>query len=452
VADRFDAPARLAEGRSAVEHTQTYVGACHALGYQHPDLTAHAAQVFDWYDAEFGLDLHALDADAAALRTALNTIDEALWLQRAQIAAIESAWAGAGADSAMGFLNRQCDAAAQVVAWVRTAAEAYAELRDTLWQLVDGRAATAISIDDRRMAERSGWLAAAHTVMSGAGDRSVAEELVRQQVTPYVNNDIRCDWLTAMRSATASVAASYDAAIDALSSAHDVCFEIPGELGPPWQPIFNEPVGPSPAPATVLAPPLPPDASPAAPTVPASVPAPPSAPPAADTPDELASPLSDLAAPLGDAAGLSSGAGNLGSLGGLAGSIGGVVGKIVDGIGGLLGSLADGVTDPSGPDDPLSSADSADTDEAADDSTPDDTNDDSDEAPVDDAGPVAANEDARVEKPVENAQAADDSVGQPAAEQVAPPPAAPPPEQPAPEPDESTPCAIAENELPQAGQ
>ncbi|MGB6207136.1 MAG: hypothetical protein WBF82_09220, partial [Mycobacterium sp.] len=44
MADRFDVAARLAEGQSAVEHTQTYVQACHALGYQHPDLTANGSQ------------------------------------------------------------------------------------------------------------------------------------------------------------------------------------------------------------------------------------------------------------------------------------------------------------------------------------------------------------------------------------------------------------------------
>ena len=45
MSDRFDVAARLAEGRQAVEHTQTYVSACQALGYQQPDLTAHASQV-----------------------------------------------------------------------------------------------------------------------------------------------------------------------------------------------------------------------------------------------------------------------------------------------------------------------------------------------------------------------------------------------------------------------
>src|ERR1700759_1292117 len=245
MAGRFDVPARLAEGRPAVEHTQTYVQACHALGYQHPDLTAHGSQVADWYDTETGLDLRVLDDDSAELRAALNTIDEALWLQRAQITEIAAAWTGSGAESATRFLQRHCDAAAEGAAHARAAADGYAALRDKLWQLVDGKAATAVAIDDRRPGERSAWLAAAHTVTAGAGNRS-AEELVRQQVTPYVDNDIRVDWLTAMRSAAASVEAAYDAAVEALSSAREVCFEIPGELGPGPRPVSDEPSGAGP--------------------------------------------------------------------------------------------------------------------------------------------------------------------------------------------------------------
>ena len=45
MADRLDVAERLVEGRLAVERTQRYVRACQLLGYQHPDLTAHPAQV-----------------------------------------------------------------------------------------------------------------------------------------------------------------------------------------------------------------------------------------------------------------------------------------------------------------------------------------------------------------------------------------------------------------------
>ncbi len=445
MAGRCDVAARLAEGRPAVEHTQTYVQACHELGYQHPDLTAHASQVHGWYDTEAGLDLRILDDDSAELHAAANTLDEALWLQRMQVAEIAAAWTGLGADSATAFLQRHCDNAAQLAAHVRAAAEEYAVLRDTLWQLVDRKAATAVAIDDRRVGERSAWLAAAHTVTAGVGERSAAEELVRLHITPYVDNDIRDDWLGAMRSTTASVKASYDEAIHALASAREVCFEIPGELGPRRPPVFDEPLAPTPATATV--PRMPPPAA-VVPTVPAAVaaPAPPAQPPPAQPPPAPA----DLGAPLGDAAGLSTGAGNLGSLGGLAGSLGGLVGEVVDGIGGLLGSLADGLSDPSGSEDPL-----LDDPLDADDPLGDETGDETADARPTDAD--ATGDDVGAEAPTENPPAASDSVDEPIAQQVTPPDAPPQPSpsegQPEPpQPDGSTPCEIAADELPQAGQ
>jgi hypothetical protein len=463
----LDVAARLAEGRPAVEHTQTYVRACHVLGYQHPDLTAHDSQVCDWYETEAGLDLRVLDDDSAELGAAVNAIEEALQLQRAQLAEVAAAWRGPGADSAARFLQRHCDAAAAVAAHVRAAAQGCAALRDNLWQLVDGKAATAIAIDDRRLGERSAWLAAAHTVTTGAGGQSVAEELVRQQINPYVDNDIRSDWLTAMRSTTASVVASYDAATHALSSAPELCFEIPGELGPSWRPVFDEPLGSSSAAHTMPSVSLPAGTVPTMPAA-ASIPPPPTtaAPPTfpSDALADLSSVPPELAAPLGDAAGLSTGAGNLGGLGGLADNIGGVVGKIVDGIGGLLGSLADGFADPSGSrdallDDPLDDpvADEADeADEMHDDTTDDKPHDD-------DPEPAGADEDAACEAGAEGPPAADDAVDEPAVQQVTrpaidtPPPATPPPAdlpEPASErqPDEKTPCEIAADELPQAGQ
>jgi len=460
MAQRFDVGARLAEGRPAVEHTQTYVQACHVLGYQHADLTAHSSQVQDWYDTETGLDLRVLDDDSAAIRAAVNTIDEALWLQRGQLTEIAAAWTGSGADSATQFLQRHCDTAAEVVAHVRAAAEGYAALRDSLWQVVDGKAATAVAIDDRRLGERSSWLAAAQTVTAGVGD-SAAEELVRQHVNPYVDNDIRVDWLTAMRAAAASAEASYDAAIDALSLTRDVYFEIPGELGPRWQPVFDEPPGRSPAKATIPETPTPADVVPTVPAA-ASAPAPLPPPPPTQPPgalDDWSSVPSDLAGPLGDTGGLSSGAGNLGSLGGLGGGLGGLVGKIVDGIGGLVGSLADGFSDPSGSgdpllDDPLDDDDPLGDDaDATDDDDIDDDSDDLGNADTADAEPVSTNEDAADEAPAESPPAAGDSVDEPVAQQVTPePPDAAPQAAPAPQPDGSTPCEIAADELPQAGQ
>ena len=462
MADRFDVAARLAEGRPAVEHTQTYVQACHELGYQQSDLTAHASQVWEWYDTEAGLDLRVLDDDSAELRAAVNAIEEALWVQRAQVTELAAAWRGPGADSAMRFLQRHGDAAAEVAAKVRAAAEGCAALRDNVWQSVDGKVASTIAIDERRLAERSAWLAAAHTVTTGMGDRSAAEELVRQQVTPYGDNDIRTDWLAAMRSTAASVAESYDAAIRALTSSPEVCFEVPGELGPSWQPEPEAPLYPSPA--TQATPQVSVPADPV-PTVPAAVPAPP--PPAAQAPQALSTDGLDdwspvppqMAAPLGDASGLSTGAGGIGGVGGLAGGIGGVVGQIVDSIGGLLGSLADGLGDTSGSGDSLSD-DPFDTDDTDDADDADDTDDTEDGVADDKAEPASVEEDADAEKPAdqltESPPAAADAVEEPAAPPpIDPPPAAPAdqtPSAPAPQPDGSTPCEIAEDELPQAGQ
>ena len=120
--DRYDVAARLAEGRAAVEHTQSYVRACQALGYQQPDLTAHPSQVGDWYETEAGLDLRVLDGDTGELRAALTAIEEALWAQRTQVTELAAAWRGSGAEAATRFLQRHCDVAAEVAAHVRAAA------------------------------------------------------------------------------------------------------------------------------------------------------------------------------------------------------------------------------------------------------------------------------------------------------------------------------------------
>ena len=441
MSDRWDVAGRLAEGRPAVEHTQTYVQACRALGYQQPDLTD--SHVRECYEAESGLDLTVLDDDCGALRAAVNAVEEALWVQRAQFTELAAGWRGAGADSATRFLQRHCDAAAEVVARVRSAAEGCAELRDNLWQSIDSKVATTIAIDDRHAEQRSAWLAAAHTVTAGTAERSVAEELTRRQVIPYVDNDIRNDWLCAMRSTAASIAASYDATIHALTSASDVRFEIPGELGPSWQPAFEEPARVTPAAQAI-----PGNATPAdpVPTVPAAAQA--SAPSANPEPlPDPPPPLDDeLEAPLGDIGGLSSVAG---SLGGIAGGIEGVIGSIVDGIGGLIGALTGGLGDVPG-DAPLD--DPVGVDE------PDEPADDNE----DDADPVAAEEPPAPEQPAEqsteNPPAAVEAVDEPAASPpIDPPPAdqTPPPAGPPPEgltPEGSTPCEIAEDQLPQAGQ
>jgi hypothetical protein len=459
VADRFDVSARLAEGRPAVEHTQTYVDACHQLGYQQPDLTAHASQVWDWYDAEAGLDLRVLDDDAAALHAALNAIEEALWVQRTQVTELAAGWRGSGADTAMRFLQRHCDVAAEVAAHVRAAAERYPALRDDMWKSVDGKVAHAVAIDERTAAQRSTWLTAAHSVMTGTGERSTGEEVIRQQVKPYVDNDIRNDWLAAMGSASASVASSYDQAIHALASTFEVRFDIPGDFGPSWQPAVAE------RPATEATPTITPPAEPA-PTVPAAATAirPPTSPEpqrlSTDMPDDMASVPTELADPLGDGSGLATGAGNLGGLGGITGGVGGVVGSIVDSIGSILGSLAGGLGDGSGSGPSLADhgvADNALTDDFL---GPDDANTPEDADTDDKAEPVSVDDAAAPEPPVdsvtENLPTTSDSVAEPVAQQLDPPPAAPPADQPppgaVPHTDGTTACEIAEDELPQAGQ
>lgn len=158
VADRLNVAERLAEGRPAAEHTQSYVRACHLVGYQHPDLTAYPAQIHDWYGSEDGLDLHALDADCAQLRAAASVLMEALRMERSQVAVLAAAWTGSGADAAVHFVQRHCETGNSVVTEVRAAAQRCESLRDNLWQLVDSKVATAIAIDERALAQRPAWL------------------------------------------------------------------------------------------------------------------------------------------------------------------------------------------------------------------------------------------------------------------------------------------------------
>ncbi|MBV9350563.1 MAG: hypothetical protein JOZ23_03370 [Mycobacterium sp.] len=479
MANRLNVAARLAEGRSAVEHTQTYVWACHALGYQHPDLTIHGCQVRDWYDSEDGLDLWVLDDDCAKLRAAANATDEALSRQRAQLAVFAGAWSGPGGAAALSFLQRHCHAGEAVVADVRAAAERCAALRDELWQLIDRKVLTAIAVDDRRLAERPAWLAAAQTVMTRAGDRAVAEKLVEQQVEPYVDNDIRGDWLTAMRSTPVSVDASFDAVTDAVTATPPARFELPGDLGLRCQ-QFDEPLPPIAAvsvPITPAAggatPPVDPEPAksgaraPAPPwdpgtlsTLPPTVPAGaldglPPVPPSTDAQ------LGDAGLPAGDL-------GGAGGLGGLAGSIGGVIGQIVGGIGSLLGSLADGLAEPA---DDAAVGDELDADDPEE-QLDDEADDPRDEEPdgedaepaavvegAEEAPPEAAGESPPMPNAVGNEPTADAPAADAAPPADAPPPAelSPPPADPGapaadPGPDESTPCEIAADELPQAGQ
>jgi len=436
VADRLDVGGRLAEGRPAVEHTQSYVQACHALGYEQPDLTSHPLQLRDWYDSEEGLDLRALDRDCAELRAAGAAVMEALRIQRSQIADLATAWTGPGGDSAVGFLQRHCDAGYTVSTEVRAAAQRCESLRDNLWYLVDSKVATAIAIDDRTQSQRPTWLAAAAAVTTGAGDRTTAEEVVRQQIAPYVDNEIRDDWLTTMRSTAAGVATSYDMVTDKMAAAPAVCFESPGDLGPGYRPF------PLTSPAPPSAPSVP---TSAAAVVPATFPSLPADPVPAPVPAS-ATPLPDLGTALGDASGMPTG-----DLGGGLSGLGGLASRIVDAMGSLLGSAADSLGDPSTLD--VSDEDPFHADDA------EDKPDKPDEP--EEAKEVEETPDTGVAKPAEEARPVDapPSVEGPPAETPpspvsAPAPvAAPPNGGPAPPVDRaSTPCEIAADQLPQAGQ
>ncbi|OBI34924.1 hypothetical protein, partial [Mycobacterium colombiense] len=348
MADRLDVAGRLAEGRAAVEHTQAYVQACHALGYQNPDLTTHPVQVREWYAKEDGMDLRALDRDCAELRAAGVMTAEALRMQRAQVAELAAAWTGPGGDTAVQLLQRHCDTADAVATELRAAAQRCESLRDNLWYLVDSKVATAIAVDDRVRAERPAWLAAAGAVT--AGDRDGAADIVREQVMPHVDNDIRNDWLTAMRSASDGVETSYAMVIDKMTAVPTARFEFPGDLGTGVVPVqLAPPVAAAPVAAADPAPTLTAAAPGQVGVAPDSVaPAPPAvnvAPPAdwgAALGDALGMPAGDLGGGLGGLGG-----GDLGGLGGSGlgggGGLLGLAGRIIDAVGGLIGSAGDGL-------------------------------------------------------------------------------------------------------------
>jgi hypothetical protein len=461
MAEPLDVDARLAEGRAAVDNVGDYVWACHLLGYQNPDLTLHAAQVSDWYCSEDGLDLRALEADRTALESVARAADGARQLQERQLDALSDAWQGRGGDTSREFLARHGEASAAAASAVRNAADALAALRDDLWRAVDEKVAATVAIDDRRQAERAQWQAATQTVTTGAGDRAVASELIDQQVKPFVDNDIRSDWLTAMQKAMAAVSAAFDTATGVLTGEPSAAFDVPGDLGPSSMPLSisqspadttsvggagTVPAGWS-SPASAVAPAAGPIAAPAPPFAAAADPlaAPiPAAPAAATAPASGVPPMPSMPS-LGEmGGGLPGGAGGLGGLGS----------QLADAIGGLLNRSDDALPDP-----PELNDDVVDEEKPAVDDDKDDKKDQKDES-VDDAEDVVADEDEPDTEPVGEC-ADEDSLDEPSPPDPAPtpPPApVPPPLQPVVEPPEGTeplgaetPCEIAADELPQAG-
>ncbi|SBS72843.1 putative alanine and proline rich protein [uncultured Mycobacterium sp.] len=429
-----DVTARLAAGRGSVSNTQAYVSACHAVGYQHPDLTAHAEQILEWYGGEDGLDLHALDADCALLRAGAAAADEALRVARDGGAAVSAAWQGESYSAASEFIDRNCVAGAAVARALHVAVGACEMLRDSLGRLVDEKVGAAVSIDDRRAGERPAWLTAAAAVTGGGVEHEEAIEIVTQQITPYVDADIRTEWLTAMRSATVSVAAAYEDALRHLNDIPAANFEVPGQFSVPSAPTPDLPLAA--APAAVSA--LPAATVPAAAMLPPAVePAPVSSPP---MPDAAAvqplpsTPLSNPSAQPGLAGGAPAGAPAMPDV---TGGLSGLVGQIADALGGLFEGIPDSAAadDLPEPDDPVEpEGDEPERDVVA--------------ADTEDAVPedVPITEDSAVDQPL--------PVDEPVVTDSAPPapPPEPPPADPLEQPDEQTPCEIAADELAQVGQ
>jgi uncharacterized protein YukE len=457
MAARYDVAGRLAEGQPAVDDMQTYVSAGQARGFVNADLTLHSGQVHEWYGTEDGLNLHLLDADCAALRAVAQTAEEALRAVRDQTAALEHAWTGTGGGAAAEFVRRHSSAGAEVAAALRRAAEAYATLRDQLWDVVDRRVNATLTIDDRTRSQRPGWLTASHAVLAGAQDDTSAE-VIDTQVKPFVDNGIRGEWVPAMRSAAADAVTAYRVATDAVGPRAGVRFEVPGDLGPRFvaPPVSAAaPVAPMavrPASVTAVEDSWPVDGAPAA-MESAPVSAPPPLPPA---------PAPALAAPLPvppPPAELPTSAPGLGSLPSLGG--GGSGGGLPD-MGGLLGDLFSGPTDApvldplpdSLPDNDINETDPDEPDEDTEDAEDtDDTEDTEDTEDVDDP---------EVEEPAPTDVTAEEAVDDcppesedepPTPEPVAAPAPAGPPAAPVAAPVAGeTPCEIAADELPQVGQ
>ena len=193
---------RLADGAAAALNTETYVAACRALGVGGAGLSA--AMVRDLWGAEDGLSLAALDTDSAALQNAADAAEDGLRAQREALALLSEAWRGSAGPVALERVAGHCADSEAAVTALRQAASALGSLRDQLGELLAAKADAAVRIDGR-----AGLLADAAAVVHGTADGSAAEA-VRQRIAPYVDADVRAEWVSAMRTATESVAAAYE--------------------------------------------------------------------------------------------------------------------------------------------------------------------------------------------------------------------------------------------------
>ncbi|MCV7019144.1 hypothetical protein [Mycolicibacterium aichiense] len=419
--------------------TATYVTACHAVGYRHPDLTAHAAQIFEWYGGDDGLDLAVLDGDCAALRAASAAADQAVQASRDGLAAAAVAWAGESGSAADEFIQRHCAAGAAIAESLRAAVRSCEALRDGLWRAVDEKVGSAVSIDDRRGGERPAWLAAAATVLGGGAARDQAIDVVTHQITPYVNTDIRTDWLSAMRAAASSATAAYEDALRQLDSCPAPYFEVPGAFGGP-SPVTAAPGAAHTAPAGA-APVISPSA---APTPPPSVAAPgpvdsPAFSPPADTPaaQPLLPPVGD--APVPPPVGTSPSAA-MPTLPDVGGGLSGLVGQLADALAGMFDNMPGSAVDGESPG----------LDHPADEGEPEgvvkpEVAVPEDDPIVEESEPVGQPAEPRPPTPEADAVEAEPPPPLPASTPPAPPPVVE-------ESEGQTPCEIAADELPQVGQ
>lgn len=459
----YDVETRSAQGRSAVDDFTEYVGACRHLGHPYPEL----ARLGEQYAAEQGLELSALEADAAALAALAAAADDAVRQQAELVAGLSDSWLGTGASAALDFLRRHHRSAANVAVALHEAAGALSELREELWRAVDEKVATTLAIDERTVGHRAAWLAAARTVATGSGDRSVASELIEQQVEPFVANDIRGDWLEAVQTGTASVTAAYDAAIARLHAGTQPSFEIPGAWGQWVAPVDQRapaasgfdvaPVRDSaPAPVGASAGVVPAAAVMAGPEPVSGLGAPA---PSGLEPAPVGQPIPSAAtAAPGALGGEIPGLGGMSGLGGGAPGLGGMGGgfgqQLADLIGGLVGASADAAPELSEVDPPEPGEE-----HELDPSTDEDDGSDEDSEGESEGEPEGESQggvtdDAKSGETVDAAVGATDEAEAPPPVSVPAPvgaelgPAIPPAEAAA---EPKTPCEIAADELPQVG-
>ncbi len=379
---------RLADGAAAALNTETYVAACRALGVGGAGLSA--AMVRDLWGAEDGLSLAALDTDSAALQNAADAAEDGLRAQREALALLSEAWRGSAGPVALERVAGHCADSQAAVTALRDAASALGSLRDQLGELLAAKADAAVRIDGR-----AGLLADAAAVVDGTADGSAAEA-VRQRIAPYVDADVRAEWVSAMRTATDSVAAAYE--------------QSAAKLLEHTAPVGTAPVGTAPSgPEGAVPPPAPPSAGPAGAGPPVSVP---------DL-SGLLPPVPDVGAPLATL------------VAHIAEALGGADGA--EALGGADGAEAPGGDGESGP--PESEGDGGKS-----------------AARTHDPGGQETAASAAMPAVSQPAAAAGLPPADPAPATADPAPAARPEPAPAAEPDAGqTPCAIAADALPQAG-